>query len=150
MFTRYKGIEIPQNYSGNRFRNEAPVTETKTHKPSVSSSTKTSISPSFESVLRHGTIQVPVEQIVEDVSDFYENEMVAEEVAPTMIEEAPLEEKNKEGTLFDDFKPIVSSIIKNVNSEDLLLLSLIVLLMSEGNEDSNDVILPLLLLFLYR
>ena len=150
MFTRYKGIEIPQNYSGNRFRNEAPITETKTHKPSVSSSAKTSISPSFESVLKHGTFQPIEEQIVEDVSDFYENEVISEENPPIMIEESPSEGKDKERTLFDDFKPLVSSVLKNVSSEDLLLLSLIILLMSEGNEDSNDVILPLLLLFLYR
>ena len=52
MFTRYKGTEIPPNYSGTRFRDYSPPpTEMKTHKPSPSYvSTKTSVSPSFKSV----------------------------------------------------------------------------------------------------
>ncbi|MBQ4109064.1 MAG: hypothetical protein IJC80_06650 [Clostridia bacterium] len=49
MFTRYKGMGIPENYSGVRFR-EAAQTEMKTHKPSPSyTSTRTSVSPMFHS-----------------------------------------------------------------------------------------------------
>ncbi len=46
MFTRYKGIDIPKNYSGNRFR--APIeTEMKTHSGEIISASRTSVSPSF-------------------------------------------------------------------------------------------------------
>ncbi|MBQ7788337.1 MAG: hypothetical protein IJ398_01635 [Clostridia bacterium] len=46
MFTRYKGIDIPKNYSGNRFR--VPIeTEMKTHSGEIISASRTSVSPSF-------------------------------------------------------------------------------------------------------
>ena len=52
MFTRYKGTQIPANYSGVRFRDFAtPPTEMKTHKPSPSyTSAKTSVSPAFRNI----------------------------------------------------------------------------------------------------
>ncbi len=51
MFTRYKGISIPENYSGNRFKTP-PETSTKTHKPTASyTGTKTSISPAFNQAI---------------------------------------------------------------------------------------------------
>lgn len=53
MFTRYGNINIPKNYSGNRFRREEVYeTETKAHRPSQSTystgGTKTTISPAFQ------------------------------------------------------------------------------------------------------
>ena len=63
MFTRYKGTEIPANYSGVRFRDYAPPpTEMKTHKPSPSyTSTKTSVSPAFRSMqLQRGNFDTSV------------------------------------------------------------------------------------------
>lgn len=52
MFTKYKGINIPENYSGNRFKTPLE-TETKMHKPvSTYTGTRTSISPTFEEAMR--------------------------------------------------------------------------------------------------
>ncbi len=46
MFTRYKGIDIPKNYSGNRFK--MPIeTEMKTHSGEILGASRTSVSPSF-------------------------------------------------------------------------------------------------------
>lgn len=154
MFTRYKGIEIPQNYSGNRFKSEAPITETKMHKPSMSYGTKTSISPTFESALRQDTsneLEAELEnEFVDPVSNFSQNEIDYDENFSSPIEAPFVEEKVVKSSVLDDFKPLISNIIKNVNSEDLLLLSLVILLMSDGNEDSSEIIIPLLLLFLYH
>ena len=52
MFTKYKGVQIPQNYSGSRFKADGLETEMKTHKPTPSySSTRTSVSPTFQSAI---------------------------------------------------------------------------------------------------
>ncbi len=70
MFTRYRGTEIPENYSGVRFRDfSPPPTEMKTHKPTPSyTSTKTSVSPTFRSAqLQRGTISSRDEQELDDV-----------------------------------------------------------------------------------
>ena len=76
MFTRYKGIDVPQNYSGNRFKSEIipPITETKTHKPTNFTPTKTSISPAFESALRTSQNMYQEEKIFDSVSDFEEDD----------------------------------------------------------------------------
>lgn len=152
MFTRYKGIEIPQNYSGSRFKSDAPPTETKTHKPSASFATKTSISPSFENVLRQGEneeLDTNYQNELVSSQDFYEDENYPSEeiIVPS---EMPKESQIEEKSLFNEFKPLVSRIIKNVDSEDLLLISLVILLMNEENEGAGELILPLLLLLLYR
>lgn len=151
MFTRYNGIEIPQNYSGSRFKNEAPPTETKTHKPSLAIGTKTSISPSFESALRRQTSNETKydDEIIDEFIEANEPELDSGE-DNSFFEEPEQNIEIPEKTLFNEFKPIVSQIIKSVDQEDLLLLSLVFLLMSEGNESSGELIIPLLLLFLYR
>ena len=52
MFTKYKGVQIPQNYSGSRFKVAELETEMKTHKPIPAySSTRTSVSPTFQGAL---------------------------------------------------------------------------------------------------
>ncbi len=52
MFTRYKGFEIPKDYSGSRFKGEGLKTEMKTHKASPSyTSTRTSVSPTFKNAI---------------------------------------------------------------------------------------------------
>ena len=159
MFTRYKGIEIPQNYSGSRFKSEPPLTETKTHKPSLTSTTRTSISPMFENALKNQFESNQVEEIIDSVSEFDQNDNTYIEEANENFDnlkdefssfENESSELSKGAMLLDEFKPFVSRILKSVNSEDILLLSLIVLLMSEGNSESNELIVPLLFLFLYR
>lgn len=182
MFTKYKGIAVPQNYSGSRFKSEPPKTEMKTHRPAaVYTPTKTSISPTFERVVSQGyqgsLDNTTEEKIVDNVSDFnnfveqdtpLENDYLyndtsqdnAQEREQQSVQEDSLKNEQesvqeceplKKGSgLFDELSPLINSFFKNISSEDLLLLSLIVLLFSEGNEESNDLIIPLLCLFLYR
>lgn len=170
MFTRYKGIDVPQNYSGSRFKSEPPNTEMKTHKPTpIYSPTKTSISPSFERARNHGYQNVVEGQIanesIDNVSDFndfqeenysLENEYFEPESKPlgngdsNQEDEDKCEQKQQKEGVFDELKPLINKFLKNINSEDLLLLSLIILLFGEGNEESSDLIIPLLCLFLYH
>ncbi len=176
MFTRYKGIEIPQNYSGNRFKSEVPppITETKTHKPTSYSPTKTSISPLFENALKTADAVSDFKKesyetdeefnIIsnDDLNAYAENNEenldAIEEIEKVNSIDCANESFDKEkraithqkGNLLDEFKPLIGKIIGNVNSEDLLLLSLVVLLMGESNASSNELILPLLFLLLYH
>ena len=124
MFTRYKSVEIPPNYSGNRFKSEAPETETKMHKPSALSSTKTSISPTFESALKSGMLNytnTPIlEEIGDTVSDFDNSYEISDQNTSYNFEDqsqAYFEEndtskttESEQKSLLDEFKPFVSSI----------------------------------------
>ena len=170
MFTRYKGIDVPQNYSGSRFKSEPQNTEMKTHKPSpVYSPTKTSISPSFERVVSQGYQNTfessPFKENIDNVSDFndfqeennvLENEYFEPENEPletyneSQREEPDCAPKTKKAGIFKELSPFINKFFKNINSEDLLLLSLIILLFGEGNDESSDLIIPLLCLFLYH
>ena len=152
MFTRYKGIEIPQNYSGSRFKSEAPITETKTHKPSPSFATRTSISPSFERIIAPQDVNEELEIDVDLTNDTNTDIEYEDTISNSSLRFEDVEEKceSDKKSLLDEFKPLIFKTIKNVNHEDLLLLSLVILLMSEGSENSSELIIPLLFLFLYR
>ena len=163
---------------GNRFKSEIipPITETKTHKPTNFTPTKTSISPAFESALRTSQNMYQEEKMFDSVSDFEEddyetnteNEKISEQEFDTYesykedsfinenqsqaddYKESEKASTYQEKSLLDEFKPLIGKIFGNVNSEDLLLISLVILLMGESNESSNDLIIPLLFLILYR
>ena len=76
MFTRYSDIEVPKNYSGNRFgRSRIDNTTTKTHtmQPQGAASSIT-LSPSFEEKIsspKEAKSDTPSEIITENVSDKY-------------------------------------------------------------------------------
>lgn len=93
MFTKYTGIEVPQNYSGSRFKKEVEKTEMKTHRGQISSSDsgiKASVSPSFQEVIDNAVsdkadteqyasfdeddilnnIATPLDEVCEDVAGF--------------------------------------------------------------------------------
>ena len=163
MFTRYKGISIPENYSGNRFK--APIeTETKTHKPTqggVYGGTKTSISPIFESAIKERTYNNDINETLYEPTDSYQSE---EEAYATSINESQgldfneefienqdsssESEDPKKNSILGDFASIFSQITSKIKQDDFIIIGVILLLLSEKGED-KDVILPLLLLLLY-
>ena len=165
MFTKYKGINIPENYSGSRFK-APPETETKTHTPSslgVYGGTKTSISPAFEDALREKsspkkeeTFELFQEPLLEESTGdapYFEDEESVEEVKERENEqEAPHASRKSTGNgssrLFSEFGNLFSQISSKIKQDDLIIIAVILLLLSEENED-NYVILPLLLLLLY-
>ena len=160
MFTKYKGINIPENYSGSRFK-APPETETKTHTPSslgVYSGTKTSISPAFEDALREKsspkkeeTFELFQEPMLEESTGdapYFEEETTEKEnerKAPLLSREST---GNGSSRLFSEFGNLFSQISSKIKQDDLIIIAVILLLLSEENED-NYVILPLLLLLLY-
>ena len=163
MFTRYKGISIPENYSGNRFK--APIeTETKTHKPSpnaVYGGTKTSISPAFEDALRERNMNIdnsiPSEPYTDE--EYQEDTILPENNNQDILfdnldsgsEAEPNDEPRKEkqsSSLLNEFSSLFSQITSKIKQDDLIIIGVILLLLSEKSEDM-DVILPLLLLLLY-
>lgn len=162
MFTKYRGIEIPQNYSGSRFSAPPPDIEMKTHRPStVYTPSKTSISPTFQASLESSEPS-SVEEIPDNVYEIeeasYDNSSVASENSSAKAQELvssdiPKQESNgtnNKSGVFEEFRPFVSKFLKNISSDDLLLLSLVILLFGDGGEESSELILPLLCLFLYR
>ena len=172
MFTRYKGISIPENYSGSRFK-AAPETETKLHKPStpIYSGTKTSISPTFEEAIRQSSA-VQYEPEVEELDS--ENDTSNDTnlfIESSEIEEASLKAleadeaskltdtykestTNQESTSGDgvlgEFSKLFGKLSSGLKSENLLILAVILLIFSENNFDDNALILPLLALLLYN
>lgn len=183
MYSRYS---VPQNYSGNRFKKAPLETEMKTHKPTPSySSTRTSLSPTFQDAINRQLSSNDNPKTDEDVYEFAENDEqidylqnvenkvpltdeIIEDNEGDNIENDTLENENylgneteksenshedrKKGigTFLDEALPFLGKITSKINGEDLLLLSLILLLGSEESKESNSLVLPLLLLFLYN
>ena len=164
MFTRYKGINIPENYSGNRFK--APIeTETKTHKPtqnSVYGGTKTSISPIFENAIKERSYVNDMSETIQVPDDNYQNEEATytqstcepqsidfdEEFVENQDTKEPENEKSPKNSVLGDFASVFSQITSKIKQDDFIIIGVILLLLSEKGED-KDVILPLLLLLLY-
>ncbi len=172
MFTKYQGISLPQNYSGNRFRSYPKDTEMKTHKaqePSRNSSgVKTSVSPIFQEASKRtsnasdnakSTFDYQ-QRNEEDDKEFYEDKSEIIDTSPEKSYENDdsdnqAEEKNDnvayEETLSDFFsKSGLSKMLNGLHSDDILLLALILILAGEGEAQNPDAIVILSLLLLFR
>lgn len=146
MFSKYSNIDIPQNYSGNRFKNtQAYETTTKMHTPSDFSAVSSSVSPTYE------------RQFFEDSTNEieYENEIYDTEEACLSCDEGQSEEISvpecsviSSGCDSSDNKGLsaLHDIFSKISSEDLLLISLIIFLSVDKNINNNDIIILLSLL----
>lgn len=169
MYSRYN---IPKNYSGNRFKEPLIETETKFHKPSPSyTSTRTSVSPTFQNALNEQSIK----KTGDGVYDFAESDSIApnfdgEEFTPPIADfqdeqknpflgdteqdgngDFSSNEKEKgQSPLGKEILPLVSKVLSNINHEDLILISLILLFVSEENSEAKSLILPLMILYFYK
>lgn len=161
MFTKYKGVQIPQNYSGSRFKVAELETEMKTHKPIPAySSTRTSVSPTFQGAIGNKLNEESPKTGAyvyenEDEEQYFNEENEANNMAEEYEEtnetnsEGKTENKKGIGAFIDELKPFLNKLTKTINNEDLLLLGLILLLASENSDEARGAILPLVLLFLY-
>ena len=157
MFTRYNGITLPQNYSGNRFKAYPNDTETKTHKPQemlpLAQNVRTSVSPSFRDVTRETPVQddFPEEIYEEPLFDDEENTPLREEneeIIHTPPRENQCEASNEAPHPVG--KIGLEHLFGNLQSDDILLLTLIFILAKDSSAQSPDAILILaLLLFLH-
>lgn len=137
MYSKYSGIEVPQNYSGSRFRKGYELkTETKTHTASEYSATKSSVSPVY---------QEQVELYSEDNSYLEENEPILEENCDRVDEIEKKEECSEKSEL-----SFIHELLKSISIDDLLLICLIIFLCADENINNNDVIILLSLLLAYH
>ena len=157
MFTKYNGITPPQNYSGSRFKPSPNDTEMKTHKApepiSKPPAIKTALSPTFqESVNRiaepneaYSYDEQAQETTRENPAEFEDEKS---EIIDTPPRKASREVENPLGEFLS--KSGVGKLLNSLHSDDILLLALILFLAEENNKDSNDAILILALLLMYR
>lgn len=155
MYSRYSGISIPQNYSGSRF---APISEpsVKAHKPSLGGATKSAHSPSFVSSLYEESNNEAIknsseleEEIIEQEPKIEENsdeqEALTKEDDVSCDKElcdTPVDARER----FDLTK--IKSVLAKFDKDALLILGLILLLMSDGDKNNDEIIAILALLLL--
>lgn len=135
MFSKYSSVEVPKNYSGNRFRQAQELkTETKTHFATNYSATKSSVSPSYHEQNSY------IDEVQDDIeSKSFEDESI-EQVEDI---EKTYDENQKSTFSFND-------IIKSIDAEDLLLICLIIFLSADSGINNNDIVILLSLLLAYH
>ena len=153
MFTKYNNVNIPKNYSGNRFRQNGEDTEMKTHRPISSStvpttSTKTSVSPYFQAQLTEN--ELPSEELFnsldEEIPEVRQEEN--SETIDTPTDKIPKSPVESDSTSVEENK--LTQFLKNIKNDDLLLLALILLLANDNTENSADALAILALLLMYH
>lgn len=160
MFTRYSGIDVPQNYSGNRFRNKSiEDTGMKIHTNQTQGAIKSSVSPSFEQRLQNEqglknddeiTFEEP--EIVDDVVENQDNDISDIIDASDENDELIVSQKsepNSKSILGDLNLSPITEFLKSISGEDLLLIALIIFLASDKNVSNNDIIILLALLLVH-
>lgn len=158
MFTKYTDIDLPKNYSGNRFKQAIPDTKMKTHRAQDSSAynsvVKTAVSPSFQDIIDKTAKESDSEPIEEDDK----NITVSTEEAPlenTTEADIPIDAPPRGGEKMDEnllrlFKESgLGRLLNNKSRDDFLLIGLIALLASDGAGDNLEAIILLALLLLY-
>ena len=158
MYSRNFGISVPKNYSGNRFSNQSEPS-TKTHRADKPRASKRSHSPSFvtrSSPDVNATIMPPLE----DENEVYEaeaepiiqeddftkiNEETIEQVEAEVNQSNIEEEKPKQALL--DLSGI-HSILSGIDKDELIILGLIFLFISDSAQKNTDIIALLALLLL--
>ncbi len=155
MFSKYSSIEVPQNYSGSRFRKSTELkTETKTHPATDYSATKSSVSPTFKESTEpyidthNGSCELPSpsEECMDsncpkgDCANEGENDCYCEDECNSC---KICDESKQHGSLLSD-------LLGNIKTEDLLLICLIIFLSADGGISNNDIIVLLSLILAYH
>ena len=157
MYTRYSGVDVPQNYSGNRFRKKIiEDTETKVHSSITPGAVKSSVSPSFESQIKNDQIYQNNDEnsldYSETLDDVVENDDFNESAYQSNNE--PKDKGNdkivNKSILNELNLSPIAEYLKSIRGEDLLLIALIIFLASDKNISNNDIIILLALLLVYH
>ncbi|MBQ8163224.1 MAG: hypothetical protein IJZ93_02515 [Clostridia bacterium] len=146
MFSRYSKIKVPQNYSGNRFNIDEP--EMKIHTPATQFSVKNAHSPTFSASMEDTSIKEDeyLSEVENDYEDFEEEQIDTyedQEVIDTPTDVSP---KSEEKRGFDI--SYLKNLISNINSEELLILGIILLIASDKDSSNDSLIWMLALLLL--
>lgn len=170
MFSKYFGMNIPPNYSGSRF---SPIerTETKLHRPDNQTAVKSSHSPSF---LAKSASEAPVinddteslaEAYAEDDSAYAEDESAytadeqessghelysQESEIECVVRDEPISNSFKEsrhGGLGLDLQSL-RGLFHGIERDELIILALIFLLITDEGQENDEIISVLVLLLL--
>jgi hypothetical protein len=134
MYSRYSGVSIPQNYGGSRFSHLADV-ETKTHRPTT---TVTPIKASPVPIIEVDNEENEIDyELVKEDEECFKQEFEEDE-------QGVISQEDKGEKASDDFS--LASLISRLEKDDILLLGLILLLISDSSKDNYDVIMVLALL----
>lgn len=159
MYTRYSGVDVPQNYSGSRFRKKIiEETEMKVHTSTAQGAVKSSVSPTFESQIKGEHLPITVSEndsdYSETVEDVAENDASGEEYTSLQYEvtkENDDREQNIGRSILNDLNlSSITEYLKSIKGEDLLLIALIIFLASDKDVSNNDIIILLALLLIYH
>ena len=146
MFTRYSEVNIPENYSGNRFRGiTAEDTSTKVHKNEVYEASTSSVSPTFNTHINMQNSHAEHNDIELKSLEIEDNRAQDDSEAMVSLQNDNTEKRN----IFQELTPF-SKYLSKINGEDLLLIALIIFLSSDKNRSNNDVIILLALLLVYH
>ena len=178
MFTKYNGINLPNNYSGTKFRQPIEDTTMKTHraldeKVIQKGVVRTSVSPTFQNAL-NSTIQEAreIESFSDDEhalphidnsasSSFFEEEVCESTAICEDNNDYPSSQFDSKCDIGDkndkEAHPLnllkesgLGKLIDNLNKDDILLIALIVIFAQEHSANSLDAIVILALLLLYH
>ena len=134
MYSRYSGVSIPQNYGGSRFSHLAEV-ETKTHRPTT---TVTPIKASPVPIIEVDNEENEIDhELVKEDEECFEQEFEEDE-------QGVISQEDKGEKAHNDIP--LASLISRLEKDDILLLGLILLLISDSSKDNYDVIMMLALL----
>lgn len=149
MFTRYNGIDVPKNYSGNRFKHNME-TEMKTHKAEqpmlITPPIKKSVSPQ--------SFQSEIDKVAEEstqINELDQRELTEISEVPPALAPIDKDENNLhpcDTTSASDTG--IGAFIESLRDDDILLIALILLLAESEGHDNKELIVTLALLLLYR
>ena len=161
MFSKYFGMNIPPNYSGSRF---SPIerTETKLHRPDNQTAVKSSHSPSFltksvsEAPVINDDTEVLAEAYAEDESAYAEDESAytadeqelysQESEIECVVKDEPISNSFKGGLGLD--LQSLRGLFHGIERDELIILALIFLLITDEGQENDEIISVLVLLLL--
>ncbi len=157
MFSKYFGMSIPPNYGGSRF---SPIerTETKLHRPDGQMAVKSSHSPSFlaKNVQEEPVVRDEIEASfepyteIENAYDADEEEVNEQEgEIECAIRDEPINDLDKgshHGFGFD--LQSLRGLFHGIERDELIILALIFLLITDEKQENDEIISVLVLLLL--
>ena len=148
MYSRYSDFSIPKNYSGSRF-SSIDDTSTKLHRGEIGGASKSSHSPTFIAPRKDDEIQSENDELSESFDENYTvdiNESVNDSTEVACEVSKPKDDKQDLKSAFD-FSSI-KSLFSSVDKDELIILGLILLLISDAEQENEDVIALLVMLLL--
>lgn len=149
MYTR--PFNIPKNYNGVRFNNAKDDIPVKEHRPSYENGVKTSHSPLFKQENKDTPSDViEISSSETDAQEESVKETLSEETKDILPQNDSNNELYLEASEQKHFNLPIRELLNSINTEDALLICLILLIAAEKVRDNNSVLTMLSLLLLKR